>query len=211
MKKEIIVLDCDGVLLNYNRAYPAAWEAAFGEKLVLKNPGMHHAFNEYDCPFKDDAQKAKFYEHFTGDLWATMPPLEDALAACNELVELGYELVCVTTMPSQFHEFRLKNLTLHNLPISRTFSLGRDKSRPAYNAKKELLLELKPVAFVDDYVANFFDLEDCGIHKALIYRNQSDSPNNDHLHLADSVHSNLQGFVDFWKACGFARHDDYQI
>jgi beta-phosphoglucomutase-like phosphatase (HAD superfamily) len=37
MTKEIIALDCDGVLLDYAAAYPAAWKAAFGEDLVLKN------------------------------------------------------------------------------------------------------------------------------------------------------------------------------
>ena len=31
MASHIIALDCDGVLLDYDRAYASAWQRAFGE------------------------------------------------------------------------------------------------------------------------------------------------------------------------------------
>jgi beta-phosphoglucomutase-like phosphatase (HAD superfamily) len=71
---EIIILDCDGVILNYNRAYPKVWKSAFGVDLELKREGCFHAFNEYDCLFKSDEEKQQFYAAFTEEHWATMPP-----------------------------------------------------------------------------------------------------------------------------------------
>lgn len=195
---KILVLDADGVLLNYNRAYPKVWEAAFGVKLELKNPGHFHAFNEYDCLFESEEQKQQFYAAFTDEHWADMPVLEDAKAACDQLVEMGYELVCVTSMPHEFLEARQRNFALHDLPISRTFAVGRDKLKDTYNPKHQQIIELAPVAFVDDYVVNFWGLEGTGIHKALIDRLQPDSPNADR-HIADSLHPNLQHFVDYWR------------
>ena len=197
--KKLIVLDADGVLLNYAASYKLVWEEAFGIKLELKNPGMFHAYNEYGCPFEDDVQKQKFYDHFTVKYWESMPLLPDALNACNELVSMGYDLVCVTSMPTEFQEARQKNFETHNIPILKTYAVGRDRTRPVYSPKLEVLLELDPVAFVDDYATNFMDLHETAIHKALIHRGQPDSPNVEHLHMADSIHENLQGFVDYWK------------
>jgi len=197
--KKIIALDCDGVLIDYNAHYPTVWEAAFGEKLSVKNPGYHHAHNEYDCTFEDQEQKSRFYSAFDGKQWENMPVISDAFDACNELVSMGYELVCVTSMPEEFLEFRERNLKLHNFPISKTYAVGRDRSRSVYNPKLEALLEINPVAFVDDYAANFINMEETKIHRALIYRNQPDSPSKNWLHLANSTHTNLQDFVDFWR------------
>jgi phosphoglycolate phosphatase-like HAD superfamily hydrolase len=127
-----------------------------------------------------------------------MPPLPDAYEACTKLTEAGYTLVCITSMPNEFTEARQANFRLHNLPIEKTIAVGRDRSRSVYNPKLDALLELAPEAFVDDYAANFMEMENTSIHKALIHRNQPDSPNTNIIHLADSVHTNLSAFVDFW-------------
>jgi phosphoglycolate phosphatase-like HAD superfamily hydrolase len=198
--KPIIALDADGVLIDYNQGYAAVWQAAFGETLTLKHPDMHHAFNAYDCVFRDDAEKAQFYGNFTAKFWTNMPILEGAREACLELVDMGYELVCVTTMPPEFEAERMQNFLSGGLPISKTYATGRDKSLPAYNAKEQILRKLRPRALVDDYAMNFVGLEGTSIHRALIYRNQPDSPNHEMLHIADSQHQNLHGFVDFWRA-----------
>ncbi len=197
---KIIALDCDGVLLDYNKAYPKAWFNAFGEVLERKNPGMFFAYNEYDCAFKNRAQKDEFYDCQGMDFWSNMEPLDGALDACFDLVYMGYELICVTSMPDRFLQPRIKNLNHLGFPISKTFATGRDRSiTTPYNPKREVLLDINPLAFVDDHADNFLDLPGSGIHLALIDRNQPDSPNKDLMVHTNSVHNNLSDFVSFWK------------
>jgi 3-deoxy-D-manno-octulosonate 8-phosphate phosphatase KdsC-like HAD superfamily phosphatase len=197
--KKLIALDVDGVLLDYKKGYASGWEKIFGKKLISKNPEMFHAYNEYECAFENLEQKEFFFSSFKDEHWENMPALDGALEACNELVNMGYNLVCVTSMPIEFVSYRKKNLEKLGFPISETYAVGRDKNVPLYNPKKEKLIELDPVAFVDDYYANFINLPP-SIHNALIDRNQPDSPNKElNRELANSIHDHLYGFFEFWK------------
>jgi len=195
-----IVLDCDGVCLQYSAAYVKVYKKAFGVDLERKRPGWFHAYNEYDCVFKTAEEKEKFYTAFTEDFWADMPLCDGASEACHRLVDAGYTLHCVTSMPVEFLEARKKNFLLHNLPISETHATGRDHSikDDKYNPKLEILRKLRPIAFVDDFGGNF-NFNDCeelsNTYKALIDRNQPDSPNPKFMHLVDGVFENLQDFV----------------
>jgi FMN phosphatase YigB (HAD superfamily) len=46
MKKEkLIVLDCDGVLLNYNQTFGKIYEQYFNEPLTVTNSNAYHAEN----------------------------------------------------------------------------------------------------------------------------------------------------------------------
>lgn len=193
----LIALDCDGVLLDYNAAYPGVWRRAFGEELPPRNPACYHAAGAFGVKFTDPEVKARFYNHFDEEAWSTMPSLPGALQACHRLVELGFELVCVSSMPSEFAAARLTNLRALEFPIDTVIATGRHAQ--AANPKLEDLNRLQPVAFVDDLAHNFAGLPP-GIHKALIERGHVDSPNLGYASEHDSQHTSLSDFVDYWQA-----------
>lgn len=195
MKKGIVALDCDGVLLNYNAAYPKVWKKAFGEELLACKPGAYHASNEYGIELVAGTKREQFFSHFDDEAWSTMPAFPGALDASKALVKAGFTLVCVSSMPDQFAAARQRNLHALGFPIDLVIATGRIKGS---NPKLETLRKLKPVAFVDDLVHNFAGV-DWPMHKALIDRGQSDSPNRDEdLQSADSLHGSLSDFVEWW-------------
>jgi 5' nucleotidase, deoxy (Pyrimidine), cytosolic type C protein (NT5C) len=188
---KLIVLDADGVLLDYNKAYPIAWKKAFGKDLVDVKPNAFYAYNRYDCKFTSFEQKLQFLEAYnTDEFWSNMELLPNVLEACNKLVNDGNTLVCVTKMSERFKQARINNFVRHGLPINDTYCV---------QDKYETLLKLQPIAFVDDHTENFEDLiyDMCNIHLALIDNNQPDSPN--HKIMCDSIHTNLPEFVDWWR------------
>ncbi len=193
---KLIVLDCDGVLLDYNAAYPGVWRRAFGQELPPRNHDCYHAAGAFGIRFTDDRDKARFYEHFDEHAWSTMPELPGALQACQRLVELGFELLCLSSMPPEFANARLRNLHALQFPIETVIATGRYGQ--AENPKLEDLRRLMPVAFVDDLAHNFSGLP-AGIHKALIERGHVDSPNLGYASEHDTQHASLSDFVHYWE------------
>ena len=66
-------------------------------------------------------------------------------------------------------------------------------------AKADTLNSLKPIAFVDDYLPYFVGV-DAAIHRALILRGITGSPNaGDLLVHTDSHHADLLAFANWWS------------
>lgn len=196
MKKKILAFDADGVLLNYNAAFPRVHQKAFGTPCELVRPDAYHATNAYGLSFVEgSAEQAQFYAHFGQEEWSTMPLFPGVKEACQVLHEAGYEIVCVTSMPTRFADARRENFRLHGLPIERVIATGRYLGD---NPKRSHIEELAPVAFVDDLAHNFIGLGP-QVHKALIdYRNY-DSPNlGRDLSMVDTTHGSLLEFAHWW-------------
>jgi hypothetical protein len=198
MKKRIFALDADGVLLNYNRAFPGVYQKAFGKPLELIRPDAYHATNAYGLTLaKGTPEYDQFYAHFGYEAWSTMPVYDGVVEACHALHQAGYTLVCVTSMPPEFEQARMENLRAHGLPFEQVIATGRYKG---INPKLEVLQQLQPVAFADDLAHNFHGL-DGSVHKGLIDYGNYDSPNRTlDLSVADSTHSSLLEFVTWWLA-----------
>jgi phosphoglycolate phosphatase-like HAD superfamily hydrolase len=196
MPKKIFALDGDGVLLNYKAAFPGVFRSAFGQELRLIRPDAYHATTAYGLTLETGTtEHDQFYSHFGDEAWSTMPLLPGVLQACMALHDAGYELVCVTSMPTRFQAARLANFQLHGLPIYRVTATGRYMGE---NPKLSALLELQPVAFVDDLAYNFHGL-DSNIHKALIDYGNFDSPNRGaDVTMADTTHGSFVEFVYWW-------------
>lgn len=77
MTKPIIVLDCDGVLLDYNLAYASQWQRVFGYYPKEKDPKGHFPIDRWDVPRFDDEMKQKWAEHLDFEFWSTMKPIVD--------------------------------------------------------------------------------------------------------------------------------------
>jgi len=194
---KIIALDGDGVLLDYCTAYARAWEQAFGETVVLKNPQAYWPIERWGVRQLIGDELAKFRGQMDETFWSTIPAIEGALEACVQLHATGHRLVCVTALAKRYASARMRNLVDLGFPIDEVITTDAD----AYleSPKAAILNALAPVAFVDDYAPYMVGIGST-IHKALIVRDPEGSPNfGAALDSADSVHADLAAFAEFWS------------
>ena len=197
-QRPLIALDCDGVLLDFQLGYAAAWQRAFGELPRDRDPLAYWPMDRWEVerltPERRPIFRAAFDEHF----WTTMPAIAGALEACHRLHDAGHELVCVTALDAEFEAARLRNLRDLGFPIERVYATGHSEGERS--PKAEVIERLDPVAFVDDYIVYMRGLPR-HVHTALVLRAPNGSPNvGPELALAKSVHDDLAGFVGHWLA-----------
>lgn len=174
-----IVLDADGVMLDYNAAYISAWKQAFGEEPKLVNPNAYWAVHRYGVPKLQKSELEYFYTFFDEEFWENVPALPGAVSACNALVSYGYEVICVSALDKKFESARLRCLQKQMFKIDKVHATGKPDFNCTYNTspKAEIVNKIKPVAFVDDYLVYHAGIDE-KVHKALITREQEGSPNN---------------------------------
>jgi phosphoglycolate phosphatase-like HAD superfamily hydrolase len=198
MTRPVIALDCDGVLLDFHLGYASAWQRAFGEKPAERDSLAYWPMDRWDVKRLDvpgrDLFRAAFDEHF----WTTMPTIEGAKEACHLLNDAGFDLVCVSALDLHFESARLRNLRDHGFPIERVIATGNFSGERS--PKAEAIEDLKPAAFVDDYLPYMRGMPQ-DVHTALIMRGPNGSPNvGADLRLAKSTHDDLGAFAKFWLA-----------
>lgn len=191
-----LAIDCDGVLLDYALAYACAWERAFGYRPKLKNAHAYYPMDRWGVPQLAGEDLERFRATFDQNFWSTIPPMAGALEACQQLVEAGFALVCVTALDQHNLAARKKNLSALGFPIEEVIATPHQST--SRSPKAHALEQLKPIAFVDDF-APYLTGVDARIHKALIVRDPEGSPNiGEALHLADSTHADLLSFANWW-------------
>ena len=200
MVGDLIVLDADGVLLDYHSAYASAWARAFGVRPVLKDPQAYWPLDRWGVEQLSGARLATLRASFDEAFWRTVPALEGAVQACHDLVASGYELVCVSALRAEFTQARLQNLKAHGFPIETVVATGNDAAQRS--PKAAAIAKLKPVAFVDDFLPYHRGVP-ATVHRALIRREENGSPNvGPELGNVDSQHLNLKAFAQWWLAGG---------
>lgn len=196
MSRPFIALDADGVLLDYNLGYAAAWERAFGVRPREKDSQAYWAIDRWEVTSLSGAPLDRFRAVFDEQFWSSLPAIPGALKACQALHDAGYDLVCVSALDAHHADARLQNLRALEFPIERVITTGsvvHDRS-----PKADALAALRPVAFVDDYLPYLVGVPDL-IHTALVQRATNGSPNvGEALALARSSHADLAGFADWW-------------
>lgn len=198
MHNKIIALDADGVLLDYNLAYASAWERAFGVYPQEKNPDAYWAIDRWDVQRLSGEKLDQFRACFDTSFWESVPAVAGAIEAFHALRSAGYHLVCVTALPDQFALARQNNLRNLGFPIETVIATGNvDKARSP-KRKADVVDQLKPVAFVDDFLPYMAGVHP-DIHLALILRNENGSPNaGEHLDKVASTHGSLLDFSRWW-------------
>ena len=153
MNRPLFALDADGVLVDYREAFARAWNHHFQESLTCQDPLAFRATNYWGVSLPEPEHS--FWDTFDAlELWANMKPMPRAIDACHRLVDLGYELVCVSSMPSHQAQARQKNLRELGFPIERLIACGHPHAgrrgiQPKHiNPKKEAIEQLKPMWFV---------------------------------------------------------------
>jgi phosphoglycolate phosphatase-like HAD superfamily hydrolase len=199
-KKKSIVLDADGVLVDYHLAYKLAWEKAFGVKLQEVNPGAYLPMHRWGVKLLRTPEERGIFKRAMGSkFWANLPALPGAVEACHMLVNNGFELICVTALNEKFHSERSRNLLDLGFPIHRLYCTGSD-TVGGMSPKAEIVNVLGPVAFVDDHGPYLRGVSD-EVHRALILGGPDGSPNvGADLALAHSTHVDLLAFTKGWCA-----------
>lgn len=194
--KPIIALDADGVLLDYHAAYRQAWGQAFGELPELRDPMACWPMDRWDVRHLDGDALATFRSCFNQDYWSSIPAIPGAVRACKDLCDAGYELVCVSALASHFQAARLQNLRDCGFPIERVIATAN--TAIGGSPKAAALRELRPVAFVDDFLPYLLGIP-TDIHAALVLREPHGNPNiGEDWALAHSQHADLAAFASWW-------------
>jgi phosphoglycolate phosphatase-like HAD superfamily hydrolase len=197
MSRPILALDADGVLVDLHAGYARAWQLAFGEVPAERDPLAYWPMDRFDVKPIDAEQRLLLRAQFQQpELWESLPAIDGAVQACHRLHEAGYELVCVTALEARFQAARLRNLKALGFPIRRVIATGHAEGERS--PKADAIAALRPVAFVDDYIAYLRGMP-TEVHCALVLRAPNGSPNvGDELRLARSVHQDLADFTDHW-------------
>ncbi|MFZ6711615.1 HAD family hydrolase [Undibacterium sp. TC9W] len=197
--KGIIALDADGVLLDYHASYAMAWQKAFGVLPAAKDPLAYWPIDRWSVQRVTGNEMERFRQCFDEEFWSSIPALPGALEACILLKDAGYRLVCVSALKQAYRLSRLKNILDHGFPIDDV--IATEHSDAGTSPKAKALSDLKPVAFVDDYLPYFRGVP-TSIHMALITREPNGTPNiGDELDNVSSSHSDLLEFAKWWVHC----------
>lgn len=197
MTSNLITLDGDGVLLDYNEAYGRTWERAFGTTLQVQDESAYYAHDRWGVPWIGDDELEYLQSFMDEEFWSTIPALPGAVPACRDLAHAGHTLVCVSALPSRFEKARLDNLRALGFPIGRVYATPAEGS--VRSPKATAIRMLQPLVFVDDYLPYFRSMPDT-VHKALILRQPTGSPNfaTKDAPEVTSRHHDLPAFVSWW-------------
>lgn len=171
----LAVLDADGVLLDYHQGYARAWKKAFGRTPRVIDDRAYHAHHRFDV----EQLEGQAYEDFKRigfdeDTWSTMPALEGAVEATLLLRGAGMRIICVSALPAEFAQARLRNLLDLGMPIDGVVGTGYASN--GENPKAPYLQQMRPALFVDDYWLYHKDVP-AGTFKALVDSGAHGSPN----------------------------------
>lgn len=192
--KPIIALDCDGVLLDYNLAYASLWKKAFGEYPNELDPHAYSHFDRWDVRHLEGKELQRLRDCMDWHFWSTIPPIEGTLSACNDLISMGYDLVCVTAIDQKHLNYRWDNLQDWDFNMKHVYATGHDTIE-GLSPKSRVINLLKPVYFVDDFLPYFRGV-DPSVNKILIDRAKNKSPNVGEELQHVQPYKSLREFVD---------------
>jgi phosphoglycolate phosphatase-like HAD superfamily hydrolase len=198
MSKPVLGLDGDNVLLDYCTAYARAWERAFGEHPVERDPAAYWPIDRWSVQRLVGEPLQRFRSCFDATFWSTMAAVDGALEAAHALHDAGFALICVSALEPHFESARLRNLRALGFPIELVVATGADASTG--NPKAAALTQLNALALVDDYLPYLRGLP-ASVHTALVLRQPNGSPNvGPELASVGSQHADLRAFAQWWLA-----------
>lgn len=192
-----IVLDCDGVLLDYSEAYRRIYEQHFETSLSIVKPDAFHAEEYYGISFTDITRCA-FEDAFNQFGWCSMKPLAGAIEATRLLKEAGYTIHIVTSIPDLARDIRAQNLKSLGFIIDEVITTG--KKIGTQNPKRDFIHQIKPDYFVDDMMENFQDIDKENNTQFVLIENHLVCPANELLKEQITLFSRHEKLLDFVQA-----------
>lgn len=142
--KHKLVLDVDGVLLNFIEAFEQvaiAMQDEFGKKIEVKP----HLYNLTDRLGITAEEEKKVWTRFAENgTWANLNPLPGVEESIKKINEANFDIYIVTAIEDLFKEERLINLGKIGISPSEIHCVGYG------NSKVEYINQIKPDVFIDD-------------------------------------------------------------
>lgn len=137
-----IVLDTDGVILNFAENY-----INFAEKLLGKK--LNHNLSKYplDQLLQVSPKEANYvWEMFNStNQWEKIPPLKDVEKAIEIITEYKLEIYIVTSIDNNYQDSRKKNLNSIGLFPKEIICVGAN-----HGHKNKVITDIDPIVFADD-------------------------------------------------------------
>ena len=196
-----IVLDADGVMVDFNTAYLNMWEKVFGYRPRTKYEGAYWCTDAYDIPWLSGEELFEFKKHWNEDFWMNIPALPGAVEAVKMIQSNfpGVAISCVSALPVQYRLAREIGLEKQGFPFMPVHAVGApvDATKHHGNPKKDIINKLMPDYFVDDFLPYLEGVNPL-VNRILVDRDPFMSPNRDQdLQEKISITARVDNLVDF--------------
>lgn len=158
----VILVDGDGVMLDYNKAFADCYSKTYNIPLTCVFPRAYTAIKEYGINISNHGSYDQIYKDFEPlNMWRNMPALPGSVEAINSLIDKGYDVRCLTSMPPQYELDRLHNLNMVGFKINKVYAVNRKNAAKngIKNPKLDIIKQTKALAFIDDLRKNFINCE----------------------------------------------------
>lgn len=139
-QKPTIIIDIDGVILNFSKSFSDWWNNCYSSSYIISD-------NPHDWQF-DHPDKNAIYRgimiFYKADL--DYPLIESEIPEYIQKLQEKYHIHLVTAFPEKYKESRIRNLSMYNIPYDEiTFANGH---------KIDLVKEINPIALIEDSPKN---------------------------------------------------------
>ena len=188
MRDNVILTDCDGVLLNWADSFDA-WMARRGH-FAQGDVRLYSQEKRYDLP---DVDVRRLIRDFNASAnIGFLPPLYDSLKYVRKLYEeFGYKFLVVTSLSTDPHAQKLRTKNLSEIFGSEVFEdfiylgCGADKNKPLKQLSK-----IYPNAWwLEDKIKNALCGRDFGLEPILMAHPYTKMEDTDGMPVAKSWHS----------------------
>lgn len=146
-QKPVVVLDLDGVLLDFESAWKDCAEEALNRP-VLQVSNHYDLGERFGLSPRDVSRVWTRFDR--GNWWERVPPTEHAWELLDGLERMGLSIWAVTNVDLEHRDARANSLD-QMIPKNKIICLG-ETATPEDRAS--ILRGLKPMAFIDDLVEN---------------------------------------------------------
>lgn len=145
---KLILLNSEGVLLDYSKGFGEIYQKIFQKKLNVINPYATNINDYYDLIWKDENQKKNFYQQFNDFGGDDLPEVEGAAKAVSLLKKKNYKIIALSHIPGELQEAKHRNLIQKKINVDATIA--------TVDSPREKLIEiLKPNYYIDTLPLNF--------------------------------------------------------
>lgn len=101
LRKYRFVLDADGVLLDFDRAWRGCAERVLDRRLEVVEP-VYDLGARYGLPAASVAKAWAAWEVTEG--WRRVPPIQEGIGAARMLLDMGHSVTVLTCLPNEYAE-----------------------------------------------------------------------------------------------------------
>lgn len=138
----IILIDQDGVLADYEKGFLDDWRKQFPDEFYIPLDARTNFYPSDDYP---EELREQIYSIYTAEGFIlNLSPIEGAIEAVNELVELGHEVKICTSPLSKYENCVLEKYAWVERHFGRAFTKKVILSKDKTFIKGDILIDDKP-------------------------------------------------------------------